>query len=136
MHHLYNLDARQIARSMWWVDFMLLVLKIDDLTWSHTDENLAKLIDREHYWLDSEYAQWVFDPEDPEVKQAQARKKQSRVKPPEKPIVPPVASRPAAAQLKALEAYNSQLVEYHEKAHKPFKKKLTISELRNMRAGG
>lgn len=62
--------------------------------WSHSDENLAMLIDRLDYWLTSEYSSWVTDPNDPEVKRARAERKRSGVKPPPVPLIPPVAHRP------------------------------------------
>ena len=62
--------------------------------WSHTDENLANLVDHLAYWLGSEYAGWVTDPDDPEVKKARAERKKSGVKPPPVPLITPVAQRP------------------------------------------
>lgn len=62
--------------------------------WTYTDENLALLVDRLDYWLGSEYAGWVTDPDDPEVKKARAERKKSGVKPPPVPLIIPVAKRP------------------------------------------
>lgn len=62
--------------------------------WSYTDENLALLVDRLDYWLGTEYAGWVTDPNDPEVKRERAERKRSGVKPSPIPIIPPVAKRP------------------------------------------
>lgn len=71
--------------------------------WSHTDENLAALVDALSYWLGSEYMGWVTDPDDPEVKAARAARKRNPVKPPPVPIIPPVAQRPPHAQAAALQ---------------------------------
>lgn len=68
-----------------------------DLEWSHTDENLAMLIDRLDFWLSTEYTGWITDPEDPEVKRARAERKRSGIKPSPVPLIPPVAKRPPQA---------------------------------------
>lgn len=52
------------------------------------------LVDRDDYWLNAEYRQWVTDPDDPEVKRAREERKRRKVKPPPSPILPPVALRP------------------------------------------
>lgn len=57
-------------------------------------ENLAMLLDRDDYWLNSEYSQWITDPDDPEVKAAREERKRSGTKPPPLPILAPVALRP------------------------------------------
>lgn len=57
-------------------------------------ENLAMLLDRDDYWLNSEYAQWTTDPDDPEVKAARAQRKRSGIKPPPRPLLAPIALRP------------------------------------------
>lgn len=82
----------------------------DDHGWSHTDENLAALVDLLTYWLTSEYAGWVTDPDDPEVKAARAERKRSGIKPSPVPLIQPVAQRPPQAlraarqRLRALQA--------------------------------
>ncbi len=57
-------------------------------------ENLAMLLDRDDYWLNSEYAQWTTDPDDPEVKAAREQRKRAGIKPPPQPLIAPVALRP------------------------------------------
>ncbi|MCK8671008.1 hypothetical protein M1M07_07735 [Rhodococcus sp. HM1] len=57
-------------------------------------ENLAMLVDRENYWLNSEYSSWVTDPDDPAVKAERARRKKQGIRPAPVPILPPVALRP------------------------------------------
>ena len=52
------------------------------------------LLDRDDFWLNSEYRSWITDPEDPEVKRAQAMRKARGIKPPQHPILAPVALRP------------------------------------------
>ncbi|MCK2199199.1 hypothetical protein [Corynebacterium callunae] len=81
--------------------------------WSHTDENLALLVDRLDYWLGTEYAGWVTDPTDPEVKKAREEQKRSGHKPPPVPLIPPVAQRPPK-QAKAASEQVQRLREFYE----------------------
>lgn len=81
--------------------------------WTHTDENLAMLIDRLDYWLTTEYAGWVTDPDDPEVKRARAERKRSGKKPPPVPIIPPIAKRPPE-KAKAVRELADQMRDYYE----------------------
>ena len=62
---------------MWWVDLAILADGLDE--WTPTDENIARLVDREDYWLNSEYKSWITDPDDPEA-QAEKIAKPSRKK--------------------------------------------------------
>lgn len=78
-------------------------LESPDDQWTHTDENLAMLVDRLSYWLDTEYVGWVTDPDDPDVKRRREERKRSGVKPPPVPILPVVARRPPAAEARARE---------------------------------
>lgn len=72
-------------------------------SWSLTDENLAMLIDRLDYWLITEYSKWTTDPDDPEVKQARAKRKREGTKPPPIPVITPVAMRPQEEHERAIE---------------------------------
>lgn|GEM_PF-5806979 len=51
------------------------------------------LVDRDDYYLNSEYANWIADPDDKEAKQERERRKRAGIKPPPIPILPPVAKR-------------------------------------------
>lgn len=53
------------------------------------------------YWLNSEYAKWIVDPDDPEVKAQRKRK----VKPPPFPLIAPVAHRPPSVATEYEQAY-------------------------------
>ena len=59
----YHLSYRQCLAEMWWVDLAILADGLDE--WTPTDENLARLVDREDYWLNSEYRSWITDPDVP-----------------------------------------------------------------------
>lgn len=123
------------AQSLpWWELTPLIENLLDSLTepeWSHTDENLATLLDTLTYWLGSEYAQWTTDPEDPEVQAAREERKRSGVKPPPVPLVTPVASRPprwAQAARDRLEALKAAVEQ-----QKPKKKRMRLADLLAMR---
>ncbi len=124
-------------------DLAVLITRLDE--WTDTEENLARLVDLMHYWLGSEYAGWVTDPNDPEVIRARAERKRSGIKPPSEPLVTPVARRPVAAQMDAVRRLNEQihrvaphLAEPVEQPQAPApaageRKKITLKELRALR---
>ncbi|MEJ6019878.1 hypothetical protein [Corynebacterium sp. H113] len=112
---------------MWHLDLGALVDGLSE--WSLTDENIARLVDREDYWLNSEYSGWTTDPDDPEVKAERERRRRLGVKPPAMPILRPVAARPAHLQVQLAEAVAAQLAA----AEAPPKKKISIAELAAMR---
>lgn len=76
--------------------------------WTHLAANVAELVDLWSYWLRSEYAKWIHDPDDPEVKREAARRKRDGVKPPPMPLIPPVAHRPPSVAVKYFEDYQTQ----------------------------
>lgn len=82
----------------------------DDEAWTHSDENLAALIDRLDFWLTQSWAQWTTDPDDPEVRKRRLEQKRDGVKPPPIPIIPPIARRPEAITA-AIEQWNTRLSE-------------------------
>lgn len=62
--------------------------------WGYHEENTARLYEAlahtvKHDWIDR-----ITDPEDPEVKRERAEAKRSGRKPPERPVLEPVALRP------------------------------------------
>lgn len=99
--------------------------------WTPTDENIARLVDREDFWLGAEYSGWITDPTDPEVKRQRAERKRQGYKPSPVPIIPPVAVRTEAAR-QAAEARNDALLAALEQKKKE-KPRMTIAELREMR---
>lgn len=103
---------------MWWVDLMVLVEKLDDYEWAPTDENIACLVDREDYWLNSEYTSWVTDPEDPEVQRARDERKKQGIKPPDKPVLFPVAHRPPHVHQQRWEEFSQRLAKLNAPAEK------------------
>lgn len=89
----YSLDLREALDTMWHGDIAVLIDGLE--RWSDQDENLAMLVDRLDYWLNSEYRSWITDPDDPEVARERARRKREGIKPPADPVIFPVAHRPA-----------------------------------------
>ncbi|MFC9786430.1 hypothetical protein [Rhodococcus sp. NPDC127528] len=92
---------------MWWRDIAAL---LDDATEqdaraARDSENLAMLVDRHDYWLNSEYSTWTTDPDDPEVKAERARRKRAGLKPPPRPLLIPVACRTPEAVTRLLEQH-------------------------------
>lgn len=125
----YNLNYRDVLAEMWWVDIAILIEGLG--RWTRTDENIARLVDREDYWLNSEYSQWITDPDDPDVKAEQARRKALGIKPPPRPIMWPVASRPPEIDAELLQA----AITASEKASEPPRKKISVAELQNLMKG-
>jgi len=87
------------------------------------------LLDRDDYWLNSEYAQWTTDPDDPEVKRAREERKRSGVKPPPTPVIAPVALRPKdMGEIRRKQYMEALLPKVQVKAEK----KLTAREFAQM----
>ncbi len=71
-------------------------------------ENVAMLVDRDDFWLTSEYRSWITDPDDPEVKRQRALRKRDGRKPPDQPPLRPVALRPAELDDKRRDEYKAR----------------------------
>ena len=112
---------------MWWVDLVILADGLE--AWTRTDENIARLVDREDYWLNSEYSSWIADPDDDEARRERQRRKAAGIKPPPQPILFPVGLRPPQVYDELVEAAHTQakLAE-----GTPTRKKVTIAALRSM----
>lgn len=80
-------------------------------------ENVAMLVDRDDFWLNSEYAQWTTDPDDPEFKAERALRKKQGIKPPATPLLRPVAHRPPKLAQKMAELYMAAAVPEKPKIH-------------------
>jgi hypothetical protein len=89
----YQLDLRAALHTMPWVDLRDLIRGMPP-EWGWVEENSARTHELAAFMLEHEYAQWTVDPEDPEYRAEQARRKRDGVKPPPRPLIPPVALRP------------------------------------------
>ncbi|OZD74898.1 hypothetical protein CH273_25770 [Rhodococcus sp. 05-339-2] len=95
-----------------------------------TDENIAMLLDRDNFELDSLYSQWTTDPNDPEVKAAAADRKRRGIKPSPHPLIAPIALRRQELQ----EIYIKQYTEAVQRYSAPQSdRKLTLAEVLRMR---
>lgn len=87
-------------------------------------ENLAMLVDRKDYWLNSEYRSWVTDPDDPTVKAERERRKREGIEPPPRPLLPPVAQRRPELVEALMQRYRAESERYEPKPKAPVKPKL------------
>lgn len=76
-------------------------------TWGPHEENTALLLETLTAQVDWNWADRTIDPEDPEVKAEQAKRK--KAKPPKHPILRPVAHRPAEQDEARWQDYVQQL---------------------------
>jgi hypothetical protein len=81
--------------------------------------NLAELVDLMHYWLHSEYAKWITDPEDPQVKAEADRRKRAGIKPPPMPLIMPVAHRPPSLAEQYRKQYEQLVSQYGDRPDAP-----------------
>lgn len=97
----------------------------DDAEWGPDEENRARQLEVEAYGLELEWVKHTTDPNDPAVirERNEARRRGNR--PPSRPIVPPMALRPAAVADRRWQAYLDQLSEH---APKPAKELVTLEE--------
>lgn len=75
-------------------------------------ENLAMLVDRVDFDATFEYSGAVTDPEDPEVKQEQERRKRAGIKPPPTPLWRPVAQRDTTLREQLIKDYEEEAKKY------------------------
>ncbi|WP_072689266.1 hypothetical protein [Rhodococcus marinonascens] len=84
----------------------------EDARATRDSENLAMLVDRDDYWLNSEYRQWTADPDDPQIKAERTRRKASGIKPPPRPLLAPVALRSPLVHSRMVEKYLADVAEH------------------------
>ncbi|HEY3483326.1 MAG TPA: hypothetical protein VGL02_31005 [Streptomyces sp.] len=82
------------------------------VNWSPHMENTARLYEVLAYRLDLEWADRTADPDDREVKRRRAEDKRRGVKPPPRPLIPPVALRPVDLAQQRLDAYLAEVAKY------------------------
>ncbi|OZE90212.1 hypothetical protein CH302_27565 [Rhodococcus sp. 15-2388-1-1a] len=118
--------------SMLYADLCALVhdaLARDDQQ-GRTDENIAMLLDRDNFELDSLYSQWTTDPNDPEVKASAADRKRRGIKPSPQPLIAPIALRRPELQ----EIYIKQYAEAVQRYSTPERdRKLSLADILRMR---
>lgn len=105
---MYGLDLRECFQTMPAADLVDLLAGLD--YWGPHEENTALLLEAERYKLDLSWADRTIDPNDPEVKAA--RRASEHVKPPTRPMIPPIANRPAEIADLRIQQYLDQLTAY------------------------
>lgn len=79
--------------------------------WGAHEENTAQLLEVQSYQLELDWAERVTDPNDPAVKEEREKARLQGLKPPRKPLVPPVALRPRKLAEQRYEEYLERLME-------------------------
>jgi hypothetical protein len=117
---------------MLYVDLCALVhdaLARDDQQ-DRTDENIAMLLDRDNFELESLYHQWITDPNDPTVKAEAADRKRRGITPSKQPLIYPIALR----RPELTEIYRQRYTEAVQRYSTPeLDRKLTLAEVLRMR---
>lgn len=129
-----GLDLREFLSSGLWQDSLTVVhgaLERESQQFRR-DENLAMLLDRWNFYLDSEYADWITDPNDPDVKRKQKARRDRGVKPPPRPLLFPIALRPPDVAEIHMQHY-AQAAELYSKPIED--RTLTVAEVLSMRKG-
>ena len=96
----YSLDFREALDTMWHGDIAVLIDGLE--RWSDQDENLAMLVDRLDYWLNSESRAWITDPDDP-AGPPQTRRHQTTGRPGDLPRRTPSGARPQGIDARTAE---------------------------------
>ncbi len=104
----------EAMRTLDWVEMEILIEELPP-AWTPTDENIARLVDRDDFHLNGVYAGWTADPDDEPAG--------ARPTPPPVPVLDPVAVRPpelteqlAAANSAYLDSLRSREIEEEETA--------------------
>jgi hypothetical protein len=88
-----------------------LVAHIDGL-WTDADENAALLLEWLAHSSTVEWQRLTVDPDAPEVVAQRQAAEASGVKPPSRPVVPPMARRPWLEQRRRIEAFADEVSGY------------------------
>lgn len=98
----------------------------EEAEWGPHEENTARLLDVEAYQLDWEWARKTTDPEDPSVRREQLDARRRGIRPPRRPLIPPVAARPPGLAEQKLAEYLARVAEHAEPA--PNRRAVTLAE--------
>lgn len=114
MRRFFHLDLHIAENDRPWRDLIDLCDEAEELADQHDREaeNLAMLIDRIDYTLNSEYYDRITDPDDPKLKAERNRREALGIKPPPQPLIPPVALRPDSYHRARLAVYEALVDQY------------------------
>lgn len=131
---LYQLDLYEALRDMNHLDVGRLINELydRDMRELRDSENLAMLVDRVDFDATFEYSGAVTDPEDPDVKQEQARRKKAGIRPPPTPLWRPVAQRASELREQLIKDYEEEAKKYNLAAPG---KKMGLSDLMQQLSG-
>lgn len=77
--------------------------------WGPHEENTARLLEVQAYQLDLDWIRTTTDPDDHQLLRERLDAKRRGIKPPKRPIIPPVAQRPPTLAAQHAQAYADQL---------------------------
>jgi hypothetical protein len=97
----------------------------DDAEWGPDEENRARQLEVEAYRLELDWVEHTTDPNDPATIRERNEAKRRGDRPPRRPIIPPVALRPAAVADRRWQAYLDELLQLDPK---PTKELVTLDE--------
>jgi hypothetical protein len=81
----------------------------EEAEWGPHEENTARLLEVQAYALDWQWQRETVDPDDPKVRRERMEAKRNGIKPPPRPLIPPVAARPSGMAEKRLTEYLEQV---------------------------
>lgn len=87
------------------------LLSDGEAEWGAHEENTALLLEVQSYQLELDWLEKITDPADPAVKAERAKAQAAGVKPPKRPIVPPVAMRPQRLAEQKFDEYLKKLLD-------------------------
>lgn len=87
------------------------LLSEGEAEWGAHEENTAQLFEVQSYLLELEWTEKTTDPNDPAVKAEREAARSKGIKPPRKPLVPPVALRPKKLAEQRYDEYVQKLTE-------------------------
>lgn len=90
----------------------------DHAEWGPDEENRALLLEVEAYQLQLDWTDRTTDPDDPAIRRERLEAKRKGLKPPKRPVVPPVAQRPGGIAEERLRAYIDELASHEPQSTK------------------
>lgn len=80
--------------------------------WGAHEENTARLLDIQAYWVDWSWSEKTVDPNDPAVRRERLEAKRKGATAPKRPLIPPVAARPQGIAEQRLTEYLERVTDH------------------------